>query len=269
MASKKKTANGKAPFIVGIVLYPGFDLLDVAGMNEVWTFVDSSLLGRPIKVITVTADKELTALAPLKVKPSCTFADDPHIDLLFVPGAGDTLTDAIRTDDAQVPAPQGEERKLCDLGVHRRVRARGRRPVQRLPGDLSLVGAGLSKAVSQGDGGERFPALPARPQPFHRRRHLVLDRRALYMVQQVITDLAGAENGGAACQRVQLWIQYNPKPPFKGGDPASVDYRCRAGRGARDAQVPRGGVPGGAGADRRVAPTHRSSGYRCPSIRAR
>jgi cyclohexyl-isocyanide hydratase len=96
MASRKKAANGKAPFIVGIVLYPGFDLLDVAGMNEVWTFVDSSLLGRPIKVITVAADKELTALAPLTVKPSCTFADDPKIDLLFVPGAGDTLTGAIK-----------------------------------------------------------------------------------------------------------------------------------------------------------------------------
>jgi len=47
---------------------------------------------------------------------------------------------------------------------------------------------------------------------------------ALYMVQQVITDLAGAANGDAACQRVQLGIQYNPNPPFKGGDPASVDY---------------------------------------------
>ena len=97
MPSKKKAANGnKPPFIVGIVLYPGFDLLDVAGMNEVWSFVDSSLMKRPIKVITVAADKELTALAPLTVKPSCTFADDPHIDLLFVPGAGDTLTDAIK-----------------------------------------------------------------------------------------------------------------------------------------------------------------------------
>ena len=88
MPSRKKTANGQKPFIVGIALYPGFDLLDVAGMNEVWSFVDSSLLGRPIKVITVAADKELTALAPLTVKPSCTFADDPQIDLLFVPGQG-------------------------------------------------------------------------------------------------------------------------------------------------------------------------------------
>ena len=97
MPSKKKAANGnKPPFIVGIVLYPGFDLLDVAGMNEVWSFVDSSLMKRPIKVITAAADKELTALAPLTVKPSCTFADDPKIDLLFVPGAGDTLTGAIK-----------------------------------------------------------------------------------------------------------------------------------------------------------------------------
>ena len=127
MPSKKKAANGnKPPFIVGIVLYPGFDLLDVAGMNEVWTFVDSSLMGRPIKVITVAADKELTALAPLTVKPSCTFADDPH-DRSAVRARGRGHADGCHQghDAAQVPAPQGEARALCDLGVHRRARARG------------------------------------------------------------------------------------------------------------------------------------------------
>ena len=225
MASRKRAANGKAPFIVGIVLYPGFDLLDVAGMNEVWTFVDSSLLGRPIKVITVAADKELTALAPLTVKPSCTFADDPKIDLLFVPGAGDTLTDAIK-----------------DTALHKFLRHKAKHAsyvTSVCTGGLVLAAAGLLDGYqatchwSVLDCLKLFPKVTVVngfPRYLRDRNRFTgggisssIDE-ALYMVQQVITDLAGAENGDAACQRVQLGIQYNPNPPFRGGDPASVDY---------------------------------------------
>jgi cyclohexyl-isocyanide hydratase len=225
MASKKKAASGKPPFIVGIVLYPGFDLLDVAGMNEVWSFVDSSLMKRPIKVITVAADKELTALAPLKVKPSCTFADDPRIDLLFVPGAGDSLTDAIK--DAAL------HKFLRDKGKHARY------VTSVCTGGLVLAAAGLLDGYqatchwSVLDCLKLFPKVTVVngfPRYLRDRNRFTgggisssIDE-ALFMVQQVITDLAGAENGDAACQRVQLAIQYNPNPPFKGGDPASVDY---------------------------------------------
>jgi cyclohexyl-isocyanide hydratase len=221
---KKKAANGK-PFIVGIVLYPGFDLLDVAGMNEVWTFVDSSLLGRPIKVITVAEDTELGALAPLKVKPSCTFADDPHIDLLFVPGAGDSLTDAIK-----------------DATLHKFLQRKAKRAhyvTSVCTGGLVLAASGLLDGYqatchwSVLDCLKLFPKVTVVngfPRYLRDRNRFTgggisssIDE-ALYMVQQVITDLAGAENGDAACQRVQLGIQYNPNPPFRGGDPASVDY---------------------------------------------
>ncbi len=34
----------------------------------------------------------------------------------------------------------------------------------------------------------------------------------------------GCGEGRCRLQRVQLSIQYNPKPPFAGGDPASVDF---------------------------------------------
>src|ERR1043166_9877420 len=98
---KKKT---KPPFIVGIVLYPGFDLLDMAGANEVFSFVDPALLGRPIKTITVAAETDVTALAPLTVTPSNTFGNCPRVDLLFVPGAGDGLVGAIgdRSEERRV-----------------------------------------------------------------------------------------------------------------------------------------------------------------------
>jgi cyclohexyl-isocyanide hydratase len=231
MPSRKKNKKGtkgltKAPFIVGIVLYPGFDLLDVAGMNEVWTFVDASLAGRPIKVITVAADNELAALAPLTVKPSCTFADDPKIDLLFVPGAGDGLTEAIK-----------------DATLHQFLRRKAKRATyvtSVCTGALVLAAAGLLDGYqatchwSVIDCLKLFPdvtVVNGFPRYLRDRNRFTgggisssIDE-ALFMVQQVVTDLTGeASNGDAACQRVQLAIQYNPDPPFRGGDPASVAF---------------------------------------------
>src|ERR1044072_7921198 len=95
MAAKNNKSETKQPFIIGIVLYPGFDLLDVAGTNEVFNFVDPALAGRPVKIITVAAQAEPAALAPLTAKPSTTLGKCQKIDLLFVPGAGDGLVGAI------------------------------------------------------------------------------------------------------------------------------------------------------------------------------
>jgi len=40
-------------FTVGIVLYPEFDLLDIAGPYDVFTFFDGSIIGRDVQVVTV------------------------------------------------------------------------------------------------------------------------------------------------------------------------------------------------------------------------
>ncbi len=216
----------RTPFIVGIVLYPGFDLLDVAGTNEVFSFVDTGLLGRPIRTLTVAAGKEIDALAPLKVLPSNTFDDCPKLDLLFVPGAGDGLTDAIG-----------------DAKLHKflRQKAREARYVASVcTGGLILAAAGLLDGYqatchwSVIDCLKLFPKVTVVngcPRYLRDRNRFTgggisssIDE-ALFMVQQVVTDLTGdAAKGDAACQRVQLAIQYNPKPPFAGGDPCSVDF---------------------------------------------
>jgi cyclohexyl-isocyanide hydratase len=52
---------------------------------------------------------------------------------------------------------------------------------------------------------------------------------ALFMVQTIVTELTGdAEKGARATKSVQLSIQYNPQPPYPGGDPCSVDYAVYA-----------------------------------------
>jgi len=223
---KNKKSRKKAPFMVGIVLYPGFDLLDVAGTNEVFSFVDSSLAGRPIAVTTVAAEPELTPLAPLTVKPCHTFGDCPKLDLVFVPGAADGLTDAI--GDAT-------------LHAFLRRKARDARYVASVcTGGLVLAAAGLLDGYqatchwSVIDCLKLFPKVTVvngYPRYLRDRNRFTgggisssIDE-ALFMVQQIVTDLSGdPAKGDAASRRVQLAIQYNPKPPFAGGDPASVDF---------------------------------------------
>ena len=226
MAKRDNAGETTKPFVVGIVLYPGFDLLDVAGANEVLTFVDAGLAGREITTITVAADAELPALAPLTVKPSYTFENCPKIDLLFVPGSGDGLAAAIG-----------------DAGLHTFLRDRAQTATyvaSVCTGGLILAAAGLLDGYqatchwSVLDCLKLFPnvtVVNGFPRYLRDRNRFTgggisssIDA-SLFMVQQIVTDLTGdAAKGDAACQRVQLSIQYNPKPTFAGGDPASVDF---------------------------------------------
>jgi cyclohexyl-isocyanide hydratase len=222
----QKESGSEPPFVVGIVLYPGFDLLDVAGMNEVWTFVDADLLGRPVKTITIAQESEVTALAPLSVKPSNSFDDCPKVDLLFVPGAGESLADAIGDKDLHA--------FLCKTAKQARY------VTSVCTGGLVLAAAGLLDGYratchwSVIDCLKLFPRVTVVngfPRYLRDRNRFTgggisssIDE-ALFMVQQVVGEVSGkAANGDAASRRVQLAIEYNPKPPFAGGDPASVDF---------------------------------------------
>src|SRR5215210_6341765 len=80
------------PFTVGIVLYDGCDLLDVAGPNEVFGFMNLQY-GRPsdrtVQVITLAQGSAPVKAGGLTVTPQYAFGDKhPPADLLFVPGGG-------------------------------------------------------------------------------------------------------------------------------------------------------------------------------------
>src|SRR4051794_4555358 len=86
-------------FTVGIMLYPDFDLLDIAGPYEVFTFFDGSIIDRDVKVVTVAQHKApVKAAGGLMVTPECDFECCPPIDLLFVPGAGPGMASTIDND---------------------------------------------------------------------------------------------------------------------------------------------------------------------------
>ena len=167
------------------------------------------------------------------------------VDLLFVPGAGDTLADAIG-----------------DRTLHEFLRQKAKHAsyvTSVCTGGLVLAAAGLLDGYqatchwSVLDCLKLFPKVTVVngfPRYLRDRNRFTgggisssIDE-ALFMVQQVVAELSGdAANGDAACQRVQLAIQYNPKPAVQGRRPGERRFfGVRAGRGAGDARVPRGGV---------------------------
>lgn len=78
---------------VGILLFPGVEVLDFAGPFEVFSVASrvalrDGLLGHPaFRVTTIAAQPgAVAARHGLQVIPSATFAEHPALDLLIVPG---------------------------------------------------------------------------------------------------------------------------------------------------------------------------------------
>jgi cyclohexyl-isocyanide hydratase len=225
-----KKSRRRRTFTVGIVLYPDFDLLDVAGPYDVFTFFDGTAIDREVEVVTVAEHKApITATGGLLVTPAHDFRDCPPIDLLFVPGAGPGITQTI-----------GNDRFLKFL---RRAAARSRYVTSVCTGGLLLASAGLLDGYRATTHWSCIDCLKL----FRKVRvvngcpRYVRDRNritgggisssideSLFMVETIVTDMTGARRGAQAAQRVQLSIQYNPQPPHPGGDPCSVDYSIYA-----------------------------------------
>ena len=221
---------GAPVFTVGIVLYPGFDILDVAGPHEVFGFFDGAAIGRTVKVATVAQTKaSIQTSGVLKVLPEYDFTDCPPIDLLFVPGGGDGLDKAI-----------GDDVLLAFL---RKTAQRARYVTGVCTGGLILGAAGLLDGYEATthwgfiDCLKLFPKIKVVngcPRWLRDRNRITgggisssIDE-SLFLLDTIVQDLSTAKDRVALAklttQQVQLSIQYNPQPLFAGGDPCSVEY---------------------------------------------
>jgi cyclohexyl-isocyanide hydratase len=227
----KKASQRRRKFTVGIVLYPDFDLLDVAGPYDVFTFFDGGTINRDVQVVTVGEHKApIAAVGGLMVTPSHDFTTCPRIDLLFVPGAGSGITGTI-----------GNDRFLEFL---RRAAARSRYVTSVCTGALLLASARLLDGYRATTHWscidclklfEKVLVVNGCPRYVRDRNRFTgggisssVDE-SLFMIQSIVTDMTGdAARGAQAAQHIQLSIQYNPHPPFAGGDPCSVDYSVYA-----------------------------------------
>ena len=225
MATRKP--RGGATFTIGIVLYPDCDLLDVAGPNEVFTFFSGLPAGKGLTVTTIAAAKAaIPVIGALSVMPQHDFASAPRIDMLFVPGAGAGVAEAL-----------GDDRLLAFLA---RTGSRCRYVVSVCTGALLLAAAGLLDGYQATTHWAVLEALRLFPKVsvVNGCPRYVVDRNrvsgggisssideSLFLVQLLAAAFTGdPAEGEAAARAVQLMIQYHPQPPFAGGDPCSVDY---------------------------------------------
>jgi cyclohexyl-isocyanide hydratase len=228
----KKTAGAARPeFTVGIMLYPDFDLLDVAGPYDVFNLFDGAQIGPDVQVVSIAASKTPVASSGgFAVTPSHDFHKHPPIDLLFVPGAGPGITSTIADDHF--------------LDFLRRAAARSHYVTAVCTGSLLLASAGLLDGYQATTHWSCIDCLKLfkMVQVVNGCPRYVRDRNritgggisstideALFMVESVVADMTGdAGKAAEAVRRTQLSVQYNPQPPYPGGDPCSVDYAIYA-----------------------------------------
>jgi cyclohexyl-isocyanide hydratase len=192
---------------IGMIVFPGFELLDLAGPLDVFARAPD------VKALTIAQTREpvLPDLAPA-IAPDATFDDAPPFDVLFIPGGHG------------IGASFGND-KLLDFVASR---AAGAQYVTSVcTGALLLGVAGL---------------LEGRKATTHWR---YLDLLKLFgatpVAKRVVEDgdlitgggvTAGIDFGFAlvarlrgvdTAKRLQLGLEYDPDPPFRAGHPSVAD----------------------------------------------
>jgi cyclohexyl-isocyanide hydratase len=188
---------------IGMVVFPGFELLDLAGPMD--------LLARApdMRVVTVAKSNELVEpdLAPA-MRPDCIFEDAPPLDVLFVPGGhgiGPTLADDVTLDFV---AERGRSAQVVTSVC---------------TGALLLGAAGLLRGY--------------RATTHWRYLDLLALCGAVPVADRVVEDRDRITGGGVtagldfglllvarlrgadAAKRLQLGLEYDPAPPFTSGHP--------------------------------------------------
>jgi cyclohexyl-isocyanide hydratase len=192
---------------IGMLVFPGFELLDLAGPLD--------LLARApdVRVVTVAKTHDLVEadLAPA-IRPDCSFADAPEMDVFFVPGGhgiGASLADdAVLDFVAERGGKAAHVTSVCT-------------------GALLLGAAGLLKGY--------------RATTHWRYLELLSILGAIPTAQRVVEDRNRVTGGGVtagidfglvlvarlrgeeAAKRLQLGLEYDPAPPMRSGHPSVAD----------------------------------------------
>lgn len=200
--STESSLTGCRPLSVGMLLYPGFTLLDLAGPQTAFG------LNGQTHLIWKTMDPVPTDMG-VSMNPTRTFATAPDdLDVLFVPGGFGTV-DAMRDEEI--------------LRFLARAGARARYVTSVCTGSVILGMAGLLegyRAATHWGFYAPLEALGAEPS-FER---VCVDRNRITgggvtagvdFGLRVVAEI----NGQHAAEVTQLALEYDPQPPFNAGHP--------------------------------------------------
>ncbi len=205
MTDIQPTEPSAAPLQFGMLLYPGLTLLDLVGPQAVLGWHGQTHL------VWKTLDPVLSD-SGVAIRPTTTLADSPaDLDVLFVPGGMGTVA---VMQDADI------------VGFLRDRGARARYVTSVCWGSLLLAAAGLLRgyrATSHWAACEALAAMDV--EVVHER--VVIDRNRISGggvtagIDFGLVLLAQLR-GETAAKMTQLMLEYDPKPPFECGTPASA-----------------------------------------------
>jgi cyclohexyl-isocyanide hydratase len=211
--------EGVGPIAVGMLVYPGVDQLDFTGPFEVL----SRLPDATVEVLWKTRDP-VRDVRGLLLTPTRTLAGCPPLDVLVVPGG------------------YGQQQLMEDAEVLAFLRDRGARARQLVgvcTGALLLGAAGLlrgRRATTHWMSRRFLAALGAIPSE----ERVVVDGQLVTSagvtagIDAALT-VAGLLCGDEAAQRIQLYMEYDPMPPYRAGSPRTAPpqvLRAVTGQGA-------------------------------------
>jgi cyclohexyl-isocyanide hydratase len=193
-------------FHVGLLLYPNLTQLDLTGPAQVLSRAPGVKMHYLWKTI-----EPVPSDAGIALMPTTTFKDCPQLDLICVPGgAGQT---AIMSDEET-------------LGFLRNQAERAKYVTSVCTGSLILGAAGLItgyKSACHWMYRDFLPAFGAIPV----NARVVKDRNRISgggvtagidFALTVVAEIWGADTA----KEIQLFLEYNPQPPFNSGSPETA-----------------------------------------------
>ncbi|MCP2164111.1 DJ-1/PfpI family protein [Goodfellowiella coeruleoviolacea] len=199
---------------IAVVLYPGMTALDAIGPYQVLGFAP----GVEMRLVSHAPGPVVTDDEVLVLGATHSFADTPAPDIVLVPG-GETGTEpAMRDSDL--------------IAWLRQVHRTSRWTTSVCSGSLILAAAGIlagQPATTHWMVQSTLAELGALPQPDKRIVHT--GRIATAAGVSAGIDLAlwlvGEVWGRERAEIIQLYIEYDPQPPFTAGHPSTATERVR------------------------------------------
>ncbi|WP_245898296.1 DJ-1/PfpI family protein [Phreatobacter cathodiphilus] len=191
---------------VVMLLFPRLTQLDLTGPFEVFTRFKEL----KVHLVWKTMDP-VTDASGLKILPSATFADCPQADILFVPGG---------------PGQMGVMEDAETLDFLRRQAAGAQWITSVCTGSLVLAAAGLMtgyRATCHWSSIDQLALFGVTPVA----ERVVVDRDRVSGAGvtsgiDFALTLAALLFGEERARQAQLFMEYDPAPPYSGGSPASA-----------------------------------------------
>lgn len=199
---------------IGMIAYPGMFLQDLVGPLTIF----EALMNKEIHLIW-KEKKEISTGSLIKIMPTTTFAETPKdLDVLFLPGGTPGTLDMMK------------DKELLDFIAEKAKTAKYITSV--CTGSLILGAAGLLKGYKATshwatlDVLKEFGAIPSDAR-------IVEDRNRITgggVTAGIDFGLAIAAKlvNQTYAEAIQLYIEYNPQPPFNAGSPKTASKEVNA-----------------------------------------